>query len=506
MPSISAAAPRRRRLVARREEVHVQGEAQLPKALPMTVAFALSLLGCAEGTGVSSSAGDTGGGGPSGSGASSGGTAGAAGSSGGRGATGGTPTGGSGNTGGSGPAGACDAVCGEKADPSENVGRSSFAPPGCSGAKFSRSFVMEISSTAGKVVPQGADLDGDGNVDLLLNARVTSSAMVLKGDGLGTFGSGQYLPSGGLFAGGWGVDLGDYDSDGLLDVAAGDHASGAIVWHNDGDLSFSLAKDGLPSTLFNGVGLADVTGDGNLDALFGADQFSSGFQLLVGDGNGSWTPQVSSKLNGSAATNAGYIAFADYDDDGDQDVFAFGQGFGGVSALIFANENDGTAWTEVTRLDGGSGSSVGSPVQGSLGDANCDGAPDVASGGSVFLSTGSGWDAGTAVNAARLSHFGDMNGDGALDLVTHSEELGLKVYLNDGTGKGWSELDAGLPDQTYEPPETAGSATDPLSNAYGIDLVDVNNDGKLDIVRAIRVGTGALGDDARCFLEVWVRE
>jgi VCBS repeat protein len=431
------------------------------------------------------------------------------------GASGGAGAGGPGSGGGaSGPGsgggpthpGDCNQLCGQVAAPDPEAGLGSFAPPGCSGGQFQRTYGLLIGDDGSKAVPQLADMDGDGHVDLVLNARKGPSAMIMPGDGTGNFASQPVvLPAGGIFAGGWGIDLGDIDGNGMLDLAAGDHVSGALAWKNQGSMAFALATSGLPAGTFNGVGLAELSGDGHMDAIYGADQFSSGLALVLGDGNGGWTPANAATLTGSAARNSGNFGFADYDTDADLDVFAFGQSsmFGGVIAYVYTN--DGGTFTEATQLTGGAGNAIGSPVQGSLADVDCDGVLDVATGGTVHRGTGDGWQPLTTVGPANIAHLGDLDGDGFADLVLHDESNGLVAYHNDNGS--FAVMDLGLPDATYVPPGVSGENITPLAQAYGIDLADVNGDEQLDVARVLcaMTSTGFTNKDW-CFVEVWVRQ
>jgi hypothetical protein len=92
-----------------------------------------------------------------------------------------------------------------------------------------------------------------------------------------------------------------------------------------------------------------------------------------------------------------------------------------------------------------------------------------------------------------VSHFGDFDGDGNLDLLTHDETVGLAVYLGDGTGSGWM-LDSGsaLPGPEHAP---AGTAMD---EPYGIDVGDLDGNDALDIVRVVGFGPSFS-------VEIWAR-
>jgi hypothetical protein len=359
------------------------------------------------------------------------------------------------------------------------AGANSVVPIGCGGLQFTNSHTLIVSNYADPEAPRSipflADFDDDGNLDLLVNFRKASVGYVFAGNGDGRF---TEPPAGslagGLFAGGWGGDIGDIDGDGALDILLGDHTRSARAWVSTGGMAFAEARTGLPDDVWlSGGGLADVNGDGHLDAFFGADQFSSGITVYSGDGNGSWTPGTAPA---SSASNIGHFVFADYDGDGDLDVFAFGKTAPGVTAMVF--RNDGGAFASVGEWTGGTSPLGADPLQGSVGDVDCDGDLDIAAGGSIFLGDGTTWAPGATVDGSQISQFADMNGDGNLDLVTHDASVGLALYLGDGTGTGWTLDDAsGLP-----------GPDDGIDSAYGIEIGDLDNNDALDIVRVVGKG------------------
>jgi hypothetical protein len=396
--------------------------------------------------------------------------------------------------------GECNLLCGAAAVPEAGCGRNSFAPPGCAGGSFSYRWGVRLVADAGKSVPVAEDLDGDGDLDIAVNPRISNSCHVFPGNGDGTFASAVLLPPGGMFAGGWGIDVGDFTNDGRLDVAVGDHVAGAVAWTNGGGLSFSLATTGLPSDTLQGAGLMDLDGDGNLDAVFGADQFSSGFVVRHGNGSGSWTDRGVSgipALGAGSSANNGWINSSDIEGDGDVDVIAFGQVGGGLAALVFFNGGDGVSFTSTT-IGGGGGGSVGNPVQGAIGDVDCDGDLDIALGGRIYLGSGTSWSPGATADAAKVSTLGDLNGDGYLDLVTQQDASGVRAYLNDGSGTSFALEDMGLPGASWSSPAASGS----MDSAYGLDLADVTGDGVLDLVRTFSVSSGM---STVAVMEVWTR-
>jgi hypothetical protein len=385
----------------------------------------------------------------------------------------------------------------------------SVIPAGSGGSgAFTRSWWTDLNNSGRKTVPQLGDFNGDGVPDLAMNPRLgTVRAYPANGDG--TFGSAVSL---GTTCGGWGCDLGLLNAGTTLDFVIGDHTLGARAWTGNGAFGFTNVSPTVTGT-FSGCGLADLNGDGNLDAVFGADQFSEGFVVLLGNGSGGWSAPTVTGLPPYAATggipysslymNLGHFAFVDFDGDGDRDMFAFGQAGSGVMACwVYRNDGGGVAWTLVAAL-GGAVWGIGTPIQGSVALINSDPYYDIAIGGTIYAGgSGGSWSLATVVDDALVAHLADMTGDGKLDLVTHEFSQGLRLYVGDGTTTGWAlDAAAGLPDTTAFPPGT-GALT--FSGVFGIDVADVNGNGALDIVRVFTAQTTGTSTQ-HAFVEAWIR-
>ncbi|MEM1178344.1 MAG: Calx-beta domain-containing protein, partial [Acidobacteriota bacterium] len=189
-----------------------------------------------------------------------------------------------------------------------------------------------------------ADLDGDGDNDLIYGDYNGNQVFWREND-LDT--TGVFLARIALATGignAQGLDIADVDSDGDLDVlVAGRNADAYFFLENDnGDASAWTRR-----TIATGVNAAqvivaaDLDGDGDLDAAGGSSSGSgklAWYENVTGDGT-SWLSRdiYSSRF---AAVAAG-----DLDLDGDQDLLV--QDIGATDIIWLENTaGDGTAWTQ----------------------------------------------------------------------------------------------------------------------------------------------------------------
>jgi len=183
-----------------------------------------------------------------------------------------------------------------------------------------------LSGLEGLAVQDAAlgDVDNDGDLDLFAAVIAPSEGQnrnpadrVLLNDGEGNFtDSGQRLGEADSTA----VALGDLDGDGDLDALVG-HQSGAVVWINQGGWqggqagTFITALPTLDSSQVRAVFLADLDGDGDLDALLDERRRAT---IWWNEGLASFTE---SRQHFNYSKRYG-LAVGDFNGDGRTDIFA----------------------------------------------------------------------------------------------------------------------------------------------------------------------------------------
>ncbi len=228
------------------------------------------------------------------------------------------------------------------------------------------------------------DVDGDGDLDIVLAdwgpGEAGSSGGVTQlwlGDGAGKFvdATATNMPDIPV-SWSWEMELADVDNDYDLDVLVScKTCSGSFMFHNDGAGKFVDATDQLPQFTNNYEFEAiDLTGDGFLDLITINDGPKVTEHIFVGDGLGGFE-DATDELWPSEANIPGddnMVAFLDYESDGDADFVIAGL-FGGLDRLLI---NDGTG-----KLSLDAGAFMPNDSSGSLGvalaDLNGDGKLDV---------------------------------------------------------------------------------------------------------------------------------
>ena len=325
-----------------------------------------------------------------------------------------------------------------------------------------------------------ADINGDGFDDAVMHSLYPNATngipfehLVFLNDGYGDFidhsdASGLRNIQAGLFA------FADIDNDGDQDVFAGldvpnlgNHRSAILLNNGDGvfspvtDSGVEVSQPTVASAVF-----ADFNGDAKVDLFVGNGHTSYGMpdQLFWGHGDGQFTLDTDALPGATQQPTNGAVA-CDYDNDGDQDVFAVTYG---VSALLGHNQlwrNDGNGFTNVAVEAGVAALQTGNYFLEAT-DYGQASQPDEAP---------QDWVGSNAFGV----DCGDVNGDGHLDFwiaaISHPVAMDHKrkwsdpsqLLINQGDGTFVNEyLSSGLP-----------------FNEGDIDagMVDFDNDGRLDL-------------------------
>ncbi len=344
-----------------------------------------------------------------------------------------------------------------------------------------------------------ADMDGDGDLDVLVANTAGENNSLYWNNGQGLFtraGTGPFVSEGGNSRD---IAVGDIDGDGDLDIlVANSPAQPNFLYVNRGGAqggvegTFESVKSS-PVAIDNAnsrrAAFADIDGDGDLD-LFVANSSDNDNFLYVNQGG----TQGGNEGNFARVTNSPVVSdggvshqgcFGDIDNDGDLDLFVPNHGgvVGGQGDVNFLYTNDGSGnFTRVVL--GRVATDVNHSLCAAFGDLDDDGDLDLFVGNnqgqdnSLYLNLGGGDfisvpsrsivdDAGESKGALLT----DIDADGDLDLLV-ANKVGdhNMVYMNDGRGA--------FSIQAF------GPLVSDAGDSYNVAVGDLNSDGQADIMFA----------------------
>lgn len=177
----------------------------------------------------------------------------------------------------------------------------------------------------GGAAPNFGDFNNDGISDLLASILINNSLVVLPGNGDGTFQTPREFSTGanlGTFGSAKDAEAADLNNDGNLDIIVANTASADIsVLLGRGDGTFDVQRRFDTQPIASEVEIADVNGDGILDALVTDVQrgIIGSVSLLIGRGDGTFQPQI--VLPTSIVGGSKQVFLADFDNDGIGDIY-----------------------------------------------------------------------------------------------------------------------------------------------------------------------------------------
>lgn len=316
---------------------------------------------------------------------------------------------------------------------------------------------------------EAADLDGDGHVDLVLSSHLSGFA-ALRGDGRGGFtdmGRGLELvkpgTNGPVPFSSRAFELVDWNRDGRLDILAlgegprlamarggaqramAGAAMGPALFLNEGPKGWRRAPDTDPKTAFGqSIAVGDFDADGIRDFATASGTLGRTDVVSLGTRDGGWRAMTVSALRPSAYVRA--VAAADFDGDGRDDL--------AVGYLSFELETWRSAIDVLLSRPG-----------------------NLFERRPLFA-------AENKIGIFALAA-GDLDGDGARDLVALNGDGETLVFLGDGRG-------------AFSREKTPPAPWAERCRGVHVALRDLDRDGRDDIVAAFAEEHSRQADDERC--------
>lgn len=329
------------------------------------------------------------------------------------------------------------------------------------------------------------DVDGDGDLDIVVGGAADNTIGIYENDGAGNFTDRTATSGISLSAISSGMNAADYDNDGDLDLMINGWFVPNKLYRNNGDFTFTDVAAAAGVDLVGPTfasSWADVDGDGHLDlytsvrTFYNADPTRNKFYHNNGDGT---FTEMANAMGIEAENDPTLLsAFFDFDRDGDDDLYlGTDKGSGGILRNRLYR-NDGGVFTEVTTATNAEAyvDCMGIAV----GDINFDGFFDLyltntPPGNKLLMHDGVSAYTDETVAAGVGSYrvgwgtvFADFDNDTELDIYLCNMMGENRLYRGSQT---WPLIDEG---------PSAGVAE--MSNVFCVAIGDVDGDNDLDIL------------------------
>jgi PKD repeat protein len=292
-----------------------------------------------------------------------------------------------------------------------------------------RSFLIYRSEASGFVFPNvflggyfpnaiaTADFSGDAVPDIALSVSTVAdrSIQTLEGNGDGTF---QIVPGATLEYVPLSLTATDFNADDKADLVAGT-TDGLTTLAGNGHSTFEA--ENIPGSEPSDVVVGDFNGDAHIDIVTSSNSAGQ-ISLYLGDGAGSFAPQINYPLNGP-------LAVGDFDGNAHDEIVV--SQYDKVQILVVDNDGDISAGATIPVVP------FAGPI--AVADFTEDGKPDVVVTSEASMSVFPGLGDGTFAAGIESPGFSadvriaDLNGDGHLDLTAGAGYF-VTLFLGDGDG------------------------------------------------------------------------
>jgi hypothetical protein len=254
----------------------------------------------------------------------------------------------------------------------------------------------------------------------------------------------------------------DINSDGHLDAFVCHDVEANVYYVNDGDGNLVYYQGESPDVVPNGLGLTpgggnygtvwiDFDNDRDMDLFIAKCRAGSTTisinELWRNDGNGifiniadssGWYDTNYPGVGHNNSSNLGDVvqtwssAWADFDNDGDMDVYIGASSLFSGDSTLMRNNGDGT-FTDITAGSGVLEAQLG--IENAPSDFDNDGYVDILTNGNILFNNGDFTFSNFPNNMPTSGAIGDTNNDGFLDVFESST-----IYLNNTNANNWIKI------------------------------------------------------------------